>query len=210
MHKPTTKLPITDSTESSSESSLLPEIHPYHDKISEQYRKEKALSFKDAIPTIPFSIPLANLILQKIFEGKRLSQVANMDGMPNIRTIYSWLRTNQEFALEYEEALKVKGLYAFDAIEEIADLARYAHKDEVPGLKTSLDAYKFIAERSDRSRYGPPTSSQGSSGVTIQINTGVSSDPDTKDTRTYEEVIRDLRKQNIVDATFTDPEDTDE
>ena len=77
-------------------------------------------------------------------------------------------------------------------------------------MKLAFEAYKLIAERSDRERYAPPTSSNsgGAGGVTININTGV--DSKDRDTRTLNEVMEDLRKANVVDTEIIDTTTTEQ
>lgn len=166
-------------------------IPPDTDYENKLYIEERNKSLKDMPPKVPYSQPLAELILSKIYEGKRLSKIAKMDGIPDLQTIYKWMAQNPDFLDAYNAANKIKGLYAFDQIEEIAEEAKHVSKDEVPGLKLSLDAYKFIAERSDRERYGQTQNQKGHGGVTINVTTGIT--PDIyKDTRTVEELLRDV------------------
>lgn len=165
-----------------------------HKEILEAERKR---SIKD-ITFIPYSLPLAELIIEKVLEGKTLTSVCSLDGMPKIRDVYMWLRQHEDFKEMYDYALKAKALYAMDKIEDIAEESRYATKDEVPGMKLAFDGYKFIAERHDRTRYGVQEA-KSSGGNTIIINTGIN--PDPNDTRTVHDLILEMREDNEEEAS---------
>ena len=191
-HKP---IEVTKPVEEASEVN-----HKDTDRDIQIYKENKLEEFRSLVPKIPYSLPLAKLIIEKIYEGKRLTSICSTPGFPQLMDIFLWLDQYPEFKSLYDTALKVKGLYSFDAIEKLAEEARYADKSEVPGMKLAFEAYKLIAERSDRERYAPPTSSNsgGAGGVTININTGV--DSKDRDTRTLNEVMEDLRKANVIDT----------
>lgn len=157
------------------------------DESESRSKANSLLSLKDSIP---YSPGLANLIIDKVLEGKRLTQVAALDGIPSIKVIYRWLRQHTDFREAYDYALSAKGLYAMDKVEELSEMAVHAAKDEVSSLRLAMDGYRFIAERHDRVRYGvtPP---KADSGNTIIINTGIERDHD--DSRTVSELIVEMQ-----------------
>lgn len=160
-----------------------------HRDILEAERKR---SIKD-ITFIPYSLPLAELIIEKVLEGKTLTSVCSLDGMPKVRDVYMWLRQHEDFKEMYDYALKAKALYAMDKIEDIAEESRYATKDEIPGMKLAFEGYKLIAERHDRTRYGAQEA-KAQGGNTIIINTGIN--PDPNDTRTVNDLILEMQSDS--------------
>jgi hypothetical protein len=130
--------------------------------------------------TIPYSKQIGEFIADRVAEGKRLSEVAKMNGVPNLSVIMRWLRDHPEFEEEYTTALKARAINSVENIFNIENDARYAEKDDVPGLKLSFEASKFIAERLDRERFSPKSSGDVG-GINIQINTGIVREKDDRD-----------------------------
>lgn len=144
---------------------------------------------------IPYSFQMAEHIISKIFDGKKLSDIAGKFGVPNLSTIFGWMRRQPDFKEAYDVALKAQAMLA---AEEILELSRYASTldaKEVSAHKLKFDVLKFIAERNDKERYAvSPPKKDENSGATIVINTGVVRD--TSDTRTVEDLVLEMKKSN--------------
>lgn len=144
---------------------------------------------------IPYSFEMAEFIIGKIFDKQKLSDIAGQNGIPNLSTIFGWMRKQPDFKEAYEVALKAQAMLA---AEDIIDMSRYVDgltKDEVPAHKLKFDVLRFIAERNDKERYAqsPPKQEQNS-GATIVINTGVRRNE--SDTRTVEDLVIEMKKSH--------------
>ena len=144
---------------------------------------------------IPYSFQMAEFIISKIFDKQKLSDIAGQNGIPNLSTIFGWMRKQPDFKEAYEVALKAQAMLA---AEDMIDMSRYADgltNYEVPAHKLKFEVLKFIAERNDKERYAqsPPKQEQNS-GVTIVIDTGVKRNDN--DTRTIQDLIVEMREDS--------------
>ena len=90
-----------------------------------------------------------------IGSGMLLSEALDIDGMPARRTVYSWLRTDKEFAAAFEQAR----LQAADALdEEIHRLANAITPETAAAARVQIEALKWRASKMHPARYGPPAS----------------------------------------------------
>jgi hypothetical protein len=145
--------------------------------------------------SIPYSHNIATFIIGKIFENKKLSEIAGKNGVPDLPTIFGWMHKHKEFRQAYDVARESQALLASEEIYELSRLAMSLTKDEVPAAKLKFDILKFIAERNDRDRYAQAPSKQAAdSGTTIVINTGISKD--ASDTRTVNDLILDIKEEH--------------
>jgi hypothetical protein len=109
---------------------------------------------------------IADMIVDKLLNGIRLSAIVGEQGMPSAGVIAVWLKHNPIFKNNIEMARE----YAAD----IADLAMNADKSEVPGLKLAADSYKWAAEKgSERFAKRKEEGNNGSASITINLRTGV-------------------------------------
>ena len=68
-----------------------------------------------------YSDELADRICEMLVEGNSLNSICKIDGMPNISTVFRWLRTMPEFATSYARARDEQAETHWDEIIDIAD-----------------------------------------------------------------------------------------
>ena len=142
---------------------------------------------------VPYSYELGSLIISKIFEGGKLSEICGRHGIPSIATVFAWMHHVPEFREAYDVTRESLALLASEDIQELARTSRYMDRNEVPAAKLRFDVLKFIAERNDRTRYAvQPPKDDIDSGVTIVIDTGTRKDP--TDSRTVSDLVREMRE----------------
>lgn len=119
-----------------------------------------------------YTIPLSEVICQHIREGKTLSQIASLEGMPNLNVLYRWRQMYPEFEDKVKAARRERAEIFHDKIVELAEREDIA-KDDVPWKKTQIDTFKWLAEKNDPNSYGKTQGGGGNSSVTIVIDTGI-------------------------------------
>lgn len=82
-------------------------------------------------PPVFYTEALGEQICARIAEGETLSQICRSEGMPHLRTVYSWLAESKEggsipvaFATAYERARQDQFQVREDELVDIADDAR--------------------------------------------------------------------------------------
>lgn len=119
-------------------------------------------------PTL-FTKELADEICAELATGLSLRTVCKPDEMPSIRTIFYWLRTNEDFLHQYEKA-KAEGADALvDEILEIADdgtndwmererqdgsIIDVPNSEHIQRSRLRVDARKWIASKLKPKKYG--------------------------------------------------------
>lgn len=71
-------------------------------------------------PTI-FTEDLADQICALLAMGKSMRKVCALDSMPDMATVFRWLRVNKEFCKQYEKAKQEAADYYADEMVDIAD-----------------------------------------------------------------------------------------
>lgn len=99
-------------------------------------------------PTI-YTDKLADEICAKIADGQSLRTVCSPDEMPNITTIYEWIRSNDQFSKQYARAKDD----AADAMVE--DMLNIADTEiDVQKARLMVDTRKWIASKLKAKKYG--------------------------------------------------------
>lgn len=114
---------------------------------------------------------IASIILQHIREGKTVTKIALMDGMPNASMVYSWARKHPDFGDAMKAAREDRAEHFHDKVIEQAD--DLTAKEDVPIMKAKTDAYKWAAEKGNPQRYGKMKEDGGVGNVTIIVDTGI-------------------------------------
>lgn len=140
---------------------------------------------------IPYSKNISEFISDKVASGMKLSEVCKLSGVPPLSLVIRWLRDYPEFEEDYSAALKARAIMSLENIYEIEESSKYANKDDVPGLKLSFEASKFLAERLDRERFSPKSSGDVG-GINIQINTGIVRERDERDIEDVLDEVKEL------------------
>lgn len=100
-----------------------------------------------------FSWSLLDIICQQLVEGGKLTEICKLPGMPAYFTLSRWRRSIPGVDDAIKDAKKARAEYAHDAILGIAE-DMPSNMTEATHMKTQVDAYKWVAEKGDRSQYG--------------------------------------------------------
>lgn len=110
---------------------------------------------------VKFSIKLAEELCLKISTtSKGLKKICEEPGMPTLRTVFNWLKTDKEgFLKMYHEAKQRQG-YLYD--EEIIEIADNSANDDKPFVginyihrdRLRIEARKWLASKLHPKRYG--------------------------------------------------------
>lgn len=97
-----------------------------------------------------YSEEIADIICEQIAKGLSLARICQADGMPQPRTVYGWLRTNEEFAQNYTRAKEDQADYMAEETLEISD-----DSDIDPQHKRIMvDTRKWLASKFKPKKYG--------------------------------------------------------
>lgn len=98
-----------------------------------------------------FTKDLGDVVCERLSAGESMRSIARDPKMPGITTMFKWIRTDKEFAAQYDRAKEESA----DAIyEEIIEIADDGSNDwmENNGDDASKAAYKVMGESIQRSR----------------------------------------------------------
>jgi dTDP-4-dehydrorhamnose reductase len=95
-----------------------------------------------------YSPALAQKICEAVADGDALQDVCNQPGMPARRTVYYWLRTNEEFATAYELAREMRADLLADEVVKISDT------EDPAKARVQIDARRWAASKLNPRRYG--------------------------------------------------------
>ncbi len=115
---------------------------------------------------------LGDLICEGIANARSLASICNEnEDLPTARSVYTWLRSNEEFLLNYERSKEDQADYLAEEILEIADDSRNDFMDRldengevsaatklnsenIQRSRLRVDARKWIASKFKTKRYG--------------------------------------------------------
>lgn len=146
-----------------------------------------------------YSLEIAEAICNLIREGKTLNDIALIEGMPQLHTMYQWRRYHPDFRKHMSDAKKDRAEYFHDkAVEALRDSAG-ASKEEVPGAKLQFDGFIKLAERGNPEEYNakPQMLQQSAAPAMIVINTGINREPTTIEVNNEEICISEGSQDSI-------------
>lgn len=128
---------------------------------------------------------LADLICEKLADGESMRKVCEAECMPAKRTIFNWLRTNEEFLHQYEKAkVEAADKYAEEIIEiaddgrndyimrQNADGSEYevVNTEHIQRSRLRVDARKWVSSKLKPKKYGDKVTTEltGKDGGPIQ------------------------------------------
>ena len=94
---------------------------------------------------------LADRICEQLADGLSMRKICEADDMPAKRTIFNWLRTNEEFLHQYERA---KEESADSMTDEMLDIADGQEGGEVQRDRLRVDTRKWVASKLKPKKYG--------------------------------------------------------
>lgn len=109
-----------------------------------------------------YSVETAKRLCALLAEGKSLRTVCKEEGMPDLSTVFEWIRTHEEFSLQYAMA-KAESSEAWH--EELADLGDQAIElaqsvdskasgAVVQAVKLKADNIKWMMSKMKPKKYG--------------------------------------------------------
>lgn len=141
---------------------------PYNHTINNALRESKMENRSVGRPT-KYSEELAVDICVLIAEGKPLTKICKMSGMPSLATVYRWLSADKKFQDMYARARDDQADTMADEITEIADqtpemepvldkegnvIEMRMHSAYVHWQRNRVDARKWVAAKLKPRKYG--------------------------------------------------------
>lgn len=118
------------------------------DKIAVTEKRERGQPTK-------YTVAIGEEICRLLTEGKTLTAICEMPGMPGISSIYDWMGGHPNFSENYARARSVLADHHFD---EVLDASRKAlgaqSAEEVQAHKLLVDSLKWRASKMKPSIYG--------------------------------------------------------
>jgi hypothetical protein len=100
-----------------------------------------------------YTTEIGDKICAKLAGGKSLKRICEQKDMPSRQTVYTWLRTNQEFLDNYTRAKDDSADALADDIEDIA--RKVLTKEYDPNAaRVAVDAKKWVASKLKPKKYG--------------------------------------------------------
>lgn len=86
-----------------------------------------------------YSVKVADMICERLADGKSLNSICASDDMPHKATVFRWLSSHDEFRDQYARAREAQADVLFDEILDIANTP-------IEGTKTKLDKDGEVVE----------------------------------------------------------------
>lgn len=97
-----------------------------------------------------FTADLAIEICARLADGRSIRSVSADEDMPDQRTLFRWLASNETFRQQYETAIAARAAVWGDEITDIAD----AGSDDVARDKLRVDSRKWLLSKLLPKKYG--------------------------------------------------------
>jgi hypothetical protein len=141
-----------------------------------------------------FSAEMGEAVCNAVRRGMTLTQISNIEGLPDITTLHHWKNKNHEFAKNLREARRDRANIFYDkAVQEI-DRDIFT-KDEASIANTKFNAFLRLAEKDSPEEFGEIKPQTGQTVPTVIIvNTGIDRSPEIIDTTSREIVVNGEEK----------------
>jgi hypothetical protein len=108
-----------------------------------------------ARPTIK-TPELIEQICLLVAQGRSIKSIGEEEGMPDAKSIWTWLNRDEEFLLIYTRAIQARAIIHAERIDELAEMAT---RGEIPAdvARVAIDAKKWTASRLLPKIYGDRT-----------------------------------------------------
>lgn len=145
-----------------------------------------------------YTIEIADDICYKIVQGQSLNSICKADNMPDVRSVYRWLRLHQQFCHLYAQAKDDQADTLADEIQDISDerpmMTIVTDSDTIEKLdpvgvnrnRLRVDARKWIASKLKPRKYGDRQILAGDADAPLKIEA---------DLTLFEDVIKNLELQ---------------
>lgn len=114
-----------------------------------------------------YSDETADKLCRAIATGRSLRSICADEGMPDISTVYDWLRANEGFAAQYARAREEQADTLADEMQEIADGVDPDNMGSVQKARLQTDTRKWIAAKLRPSRYSDRQQVEISGSITL-------------------------------------------
>ncbi|MFE0015970.1 terminase small subunit protein [Mesorhizobium sp. NPDC059054] len=137
-------------------------------------------------PPIRYSQKVADMICDRIAEGRSMRSICRDEDMPGNSTVFRWLAANEDFAKRYAYARDAQVDALVDEMLDIADdgsndwMERHGRDGEVTGWKENGEALKrsalrlttrqWIAEKLKPKKYGNKVALTDADGGLLTVN----------------------------------------
>ena len=125
-----------------------------------------------------FTQELADRICEELADGKSLRTVCLADDMPDKRTVFRWLRTNEAFCHQYTRAKEESADALSDEMLDIADdgtndwieteAGLSANQEHIQRSRLRIETRKWIASKLKPKKYGDKLTHEGNPEAPIQ------------------------------------------
>ncbi len=99
-----------------------------------------------------YNIAVAVELCERLSERSMVSVCSDKD-MPHRSTVYRWLLDEPIFSDMYARAIKERGQYRAEKIEEISDKVLSGEYDP-QSARVAIDGLKWVAAKLDNTKYG--------------------------------------------------------
>jgi hypothetical protein len=91
-----------------------------------------------------------------VAQGRSIKSIGEEEGMPDAKSIWTWLNRDEEFLLIYTRAIQARAIIHAERIDELAEMAT---RGEIPAdvARVAIDAKKWTASRLLPKIYGDRT-----------------------------------------------------
>jgi hypothetical protein len=118
-----------------------------------------------------FTDELAATICERLARGEPLVGICRDEAMPGERTVYQWLRQNEQFRQAYVHAREERADAVFDDMFRIADEAA---PEDTQRARLMIDTRKWALARMAPKKYGDKTEITGKDGKDLIPSTEAS------------------------------------
>lgn len=134
-------------------------------------------------PVIPYNPEIGEMVLDCIMHGMTLREIAEIEGVPSIPTLFKWLREEKEFFEQYGRAREVQADVFVDETIDIADDSRndwIARKSEngeefvlnnehISRSKVRIESRRWSAGKFHPKKYGDKQQVEHTGAVNITV-----------------------------------------
>jgi hypothetical protein len=119
-----------------------------------------------------YSRAFAERVCDYLMNGKSLTKICKLQGMPSYSTICYWRANNVDFDNMLKKAKQFRAEQFRDLIED--SLAEAIDKDDIPAAKLAFDKLKYLASVDDPDTFGKKTNNGGGdTNIQVVIDTGI-------------------------------------
>ena len=104
-------------------------------------------------PLMPFDPDIAEKICELVMNGLTICSICQMDEMPDIRTVWKWMESHEEFMLSYNRARTLRAEIRVANIDIVCE-AVIDERIDSTSARVIIDAQKWQAGKENQRLYG--------------------------------------------------------